>query len=106
MPPRRQPTLLPTGPEEPAASAEDPQDINLDIEIENLRRQVEEKRKYSQIAAFHAELAGKGCKRGLSRPSWPVPAFVACPDLCGLSRPTWPVPTFVVCPGLCGLSRP
>lgn len=66
MPPRRQPTLPPTEPGEPAASAEDPQDMDLDVEIEDLRRQVEERRKRSQIAAFRAELAGQGRKRDQS----------------------------------------
>jgi hypothetical protein len=60
MPPRRQPTLPPTESEEPAASAEDPQDIDLDAEIENVRQQVEEKRKRSRLAALRAELAGEG----------------------------------------------
>ena len=66
MPPRRQPTLPPTGSEEPAASAEDPQDVDLDVVIENLSQQVEENRKRSRIAALRAELAGKGRKRGPS----------------------------------------
>jgi hypothetical protein len=67
MPPKRQPTLPPTGSEEPAASAEDPQDINLDVEIENLRQQVKEKRKRSRIAALRAELAGEGPSEGRKR---------------------------------------
>ena len=66
MPPRRQPTLPPTGSEEPAASAEDPQDVDLDMVIENLSQQVEENRKRSRIATLRAELAGKGRKRGPS----------------------------------------
>jgi hypothetical protein len=66
MSPKRQSTLPPTESEEPAASAEDPQDINLDVDIENLRQQVEEKRKRSRITALRAELAGEGRKRGLS----------------------------------------
>jgi hypothetical protein len=46
--------------------------VDLDIEIENLRRQIEEKRKRSRIAALRAELADerpsnlKGRKRSLS----------------------------------------
>jgi hypothetical protein len=47
MPPRRQSTLPPIGFEEPATSAEDLQDVNLDGEIEDLRQQVEEKQKRS-----------------------------------------------------------
>jgi hypothetical protein len=43
MPPKWQPILSSTEPENPAASVEDPQDEDLDVEIEKLQRQIEEK---------------------------------------------------------------